>query len=179
MEVRDSQGNPAGKVRELVFDLRNNRVQYVLLHVRGRGLRKYPMHALTLPRARRYLVLDRPAAEVEQAWDNAMPLASSALIGQRFELRGRQASGVVVDVVLDAFWGQVAFAAARTERGLLLRPIQLDALHLRAGTLACSVAAGELEALPAFTLDELAANIEDRDFLQRHARLAHRLTPLR
>jgi hypothetical protein len=79
-------------------------------------------------------------------------------------------------VVLDAFWGEVAFAAARLGDETALRPLPLHALELQGRRLALSVNRQDFASLPAFTWEELQSNLRDHDFLRRTARLAHDLT---
>ena len=80
--------------------------------------------------------------------------------------------GAVAEVVLDAFWGDVAFAAVEISGAL--RPVPLDAFALRDGEPVLRVARHNLRALPGFSHAQLDAHLADRAFLQRNARLAHR-----
>ena len=176
MEVRDTLGVRAGLVRDVVLDLNNNRVHYVVVES-GTHYRRLPMHAFTLPRHAGHLILERPEARVEAARDDAMPVPASRLIGRSFSWPQGAPAGRVADVVLDAFWGEVAFAAVRLGEDPALRPVPLDAFQ--AGQpFALSIARPKLKALPGFTWEELQAGIADRAFLQRTTRHAHRLTPL-
>lgn len=178
MEVRDSLGKRIGTLRDLTFDLRNNRVHYVVLESGGKH-RKLPMHAFTLPsNGARYLVLDLPQANIETAWEVVVPMSARKLVGHSFGLPQEPHAGRVVDVALDAFWGEVAFAAVRIEGHDSLRPTPLDAFARRRSGLEIKVSRRDLAALPAFKLEELERNLLDRHFLQNTTRLAHQLTPL-
>jgi hypothetical protein len=137
------------------------------------------MHAFTLPsNGARYLVLDLPQANIETAWEEVVPMSARKLIGHSFGLPQEPHAGRVVDVALDAFWGEVAFAAVRIEGHDSLRPTPLDAFELRRSGLEIKVSRRDLAALPAFKLEELERNLLDRHFLQNTTRLAHQLTPL-
>jgi sporulation protein YlmC with PRC-barrel domain len=178
IEVRSPLGQPAGTVRDLMLDLRNNRVHYVVLE-RGNVRSKHPMHAFTLPRNDSHLVLDRPEARIATAWDNVILMPAGELIGRAFAFAQGAGDGRVADVVLDAFWGDVAFAAVRIDEvAPALRPLPLDAFETRGQALSISVRRQALASLPGFSLDELAEGLDDRDFLQRTTRGAHRLTPI-
>jgi sporulation protein YlmC with PRC-barrel domain len=176
MEVWDAHGAYSGKVHDLALDLDNNRVHFVVLENSAEH-RRLPMHAFTLPPDAGHLVLDRPQARIETVWDDVYPVPASGLIGRRFSWPQGAPAGRVADVVLDAFWGEVAFAAVRIGDDPVLRPVPLDAFHAgRPFTL--SVGRPELAALPGFTWEELRAGISDRSFLQHTTRMAHQLTPL-
>lgn len=162
-EVRTVQGTYVGAVRDLVFDLEHNRVHHVLV-----GTRSHPMHALKNEGA--HLVLDLPDEPVEQVWPNRRLLAATEIFGTRF------ASGTVIDAVLDAFWGNVAFALIGSAQAL--RPVPLDAFHEKDGRIVLRLQDAALRDIEAFSLASLDAHLQDRDFLQRTARLAHQLTPL-
>lgn len=172
--VRSSDGERLGTLRELVFDLRNNRVHHAVLDVAG-GVRHFPMHRLRLSSDREHVVLKPERATIEHGYDEVTLLPASALIGP-FASEG--GGGRLTDVVIDAFWGDAAFAAIALDGETSLRPVPLDAFLLRDGALVLATERGKVAALPGFTAAELDARILDRDFLQRNARNAHRLTPL-
>ena len=177
IEVRDALGQPAGTVRDLMFDLRNNRVHYVVLE-RGSVHSKHPMHAFTLPRNGDHLLLDRPEARIDTAWDEVILMPAAKLIGRSFEVPQGTGSGRVADVVLDAFWGEVAFAAVRLGDATSLRPLPLDAFETRGPKLSISVPKRDLASLRGFSWEELDKGLHDRSFLQRTTRHAHQLTPI-
>ena len=174
-EVRSNDGERVGTLRELVFDLRNNRVHHAVLDVAGSTMHA-PMHELRLSSERKHVVLKPERATIEPGYDEVTLLPASALIG-RFASEG--GGGRLTDVVIDAFWGDAAFAAVALDGETSLRPVPLDALVLHDGKLVLAVERGKVAALPGFTAAELEARILDRDFLHRNARNAHRLTPLR
>lgn len=163
-EVRTPEGEHVGLLRDLVFDLEHNRVHHAVV-----GERRYPMHALEA--AGDHLVLELPENPVEQRWPERRLLPAQQLFGARF------AAGQVVDAVLDAFWGNVAFALVGTAEAL--RPVPLDAFHEKDGRIILRVADAALRDIDPFSLAQLNARLQNRDFLQRTARLAHQLTPLR
>ena len=176
-EVRDPLGERVAVVRDLVLDARHGRVHRVVVET-GSARRGYPMHAFSMPSGRSYLVLDRPDAALETPGPRARLVDASSLIGHPFRVGGEARGGRVVDVVLDAFWGKVAFAAARLGNEAALRPLPLDALEPRGRRLALSVNRHDFASLPAFTWEELQSNLRDHDFLRRTARLADDLSPV-
>lgn len=165
-EVRTPQGERVGAISDLVFDLQQNRVHHALV-----GRSGYPLYMLKTPPGSDHLVLEIPDDPVEQTWDRVRLLPASRLFGARL------ASGTVVDAVLDAFWGDVAFALIGAAEAL--RPVPLDAFYQQDGQLVLRVQDAALQGIDAFSLAELNAHLQDRSFLQRTARLAHQLTPLR
>lgn len=179
-EVRSGGETHRGQVQELVFDLPANRVRYALVSMAGE-VSAYPMHALKLPYDRSAVRLESAADRVARVTDDKDLLPASELIGARFKDRQSGLAGTVVDVVLDAFWGKVAFAALALDGDSQLRPAPLDAFaRKRHGEgLALLIDGGRLEALAGFTRGQLDAGVTDPDFLQREARNAHQLTPLR
>jgi sporulation protein YlmC with PRC-barrel domain len=164
-EVRTPQGKRVGAISDLVFDLQHNRVHHALV-----GRSGYPLYMLKTPPGSDHLVLEFPENPVEQTWDHVRLLPASRLFGARL------ASGTVVDAVLDAFWGDVAFALVGAAEAL--RPVPLDAFHEKDGQLVLRVTRAALQGIDTFSLSQLNAHLRDRDFLQRTARLAHQLTPL-
>jgi sporulation protein YlmC with PRC-barrel domain len=178
IEVRDALGEAAGRVRDLMFDLRNNRVHYLVLERGGDRTVEYPMHAFTLRRNGGQLVLDRPEARIETAWDDEILMSAGKLIGRAFELPQGTGGGRVADVVLDAFWGEVAFAAVRLDDAAALRPLPLDAFETRGPKLSISVPKQDLVSLRGFSWEELDKGLQDPAFLQRTTRHAHQLTPI-
>lgn len=159
-EVRTAQDQHVGTVRDLVFDLEHNRVHHAVV-----GERSYPMHALEILADR--LVLELPGGAFEQRWPDRRLLPATQLFGARFD------SGKVLDVVLDAFWGNVAFALIGSADAL--RPVPLDAFHDKGGQLILQVDAVALQNIDPISLQELDARLRDTDFLRRTARLAHQL----
>jgi sporulation protein YlmC with PRC-barrel domain len=159
-EVRTSAGKPLGSIGDLVFDLAHNRVREA--RVAGRG---YPLYMLKRPPGSAELVLEIPVHPVEQSWENMQLVSASTLL-----------HGPVADVVIDAFWGDVLFAVMPLDGAL--RPVPLDAFGLRDGGPVLHVAREKVAALDGFTPEELDARMRDREFLERTARAAHRLTPL-
>lgn len=176
-EVRNGDGEYLGTVGELVFDLGHNRTPRVVLDLQE-GRPTYPLHALKLPRARDYVVLEAAGDRFEQDWDGARLVSAHRLIGGDFVTHGGAAAGKVIDVVLDAFWGNVAFAVVQLDGDPLLRAAPLDAFHVRQEHFFLRVGPGVLAALPGFTPEYLDAHVDDVDFLRRTARRAHQLTPL-
>ena len=131
-EVRNRGGERVGRVTDLVFDLRNNRVHRVVV-----GDARYPMHALELSREQTHLVLDDAKAPT-QTWDDARLVRASRFVG-----------GTVVDVIIDAFWGNAAFAVM--EAGGALRPVPLDGFGIEGGAPVLRIERGRIEALEGFT----------------------------
>jgi sporulation protein YlmC with PRC-barrel domain len=173
MAVRDARGDPVGVLSDLVLDLERNRVHRALVRSGARQA-QYPMHALKLRQG--HIVLEgdettRPAA--------APRLRASAVLGAPVWTQAGSRYGTLSDMVLDAFWGNVAFAVI--DSGGRLRAVPLDALRARtqAAGLELRIDEEKLAALEGFSAEELAANLANTEFLQRHARLAHRLTPRR
>jgi hypothetical protein len=150
-------------------------VHHAVLDLAG-GAVHSPMHELRLSSDRKHVVLKPERANIEPGYDEVTLLPASALI-DRFA--SQDGGGRLTDVVIDAFWGDVAFAAVAFDGEASLRPVPLDALVPHDGKVVLAVERGKVAALPGFTAAELDARILDRDFLQRHARNAHRLTPLR
>lgn len=163
-EVRSREGDYLGTVGDLVLDLEHNRVHRAIV-ARPEGHSGYPLHLLKTPPGGAHLVLEPPEDQVEQTWDDMRLVRASKLF-----------AGPVLDVVLDAFWGHVAFAVMEVEGAL--RPVPLDAFALEAGEPVLRVERRKVAALDGFTSAQLDAHLRDREFLQRKARDAHRLTPL-
>lgn len=178
-EVRNRNGEYLGTVGELVFDLPHNRTPRVVLDLQN-GRPSYPMHALKLPTARGYVVLDVADNPRDQEWDGEKLVSAHRLLGAGFETSDRGAAGTLIDVVLDAFWGNVAFAVLRLDGDRLLRAAPLDAFHAPKDEAPMVLRLGRdaLAGLPAFTREHLEAHVTDVPFLQRTARLAHQLTPV-
>lgn len=177
-EVRNPRGEYVGTVGDLVFDLQHNRTPHAILDLQH-DRAAYPMHALKLPRGSSYIVLEASGDHVAQQWDDTRLMPAHALMGRTFRLRNDAGAGTVVDVVLDAFWGNVAFAVVRLAGDAQLRPVPLDAFYAENGRLILRLEREAIEALPGFTPQHLDAHVADVEFLQRTARLAHGLTPIR
>lgn len=176
-EVRNPKGEYLGTLGDLVFDLKHNRTPHAILDLQD-DRAAYPMHALKLRRGSGHVVLEASGDQVAQQWEDTRLIPAHALIGQEFMTRNRSGTGTVIDVVLDAFWGNVAFAVVRLEGKPPLRPVPLDAFHVVNGALMLRLERKALEALPGFTPQHLDANVTNVDFLRRTARLAHQLTPI-
>lgn len=175
--VQSAQGEHRGTVMELQFDLAHNRIRRVVINRQDRRI-AVPVHALDIRRNRRHVVLDIPGEPVVQSWDRTRLVSSGELLGARVAAGAGAVRGQVLDVVIDAFWGDASFAVVDTGEGL--RPVPLDAFFRRADGFELAVPASKLQEIPPFTHAELQARLArlDTQFLQRNARLAHRLTPL-
>jgi sporulation protein YlmC with PRC-barrel domain len=185
-EVRNLAGRRLGTVKDFVIDLANGRVRYAILDTRYKTV-PLPFHALELSLEDEHLLLDASPQRLAQAperangadayWDGAaLPrlARASELIGRRFRSAEGELAGKLVDIVIDAHEGNVAFAVISLA-GNTLHPVPLSAFA--AGEeLFFTLRATELDAARHLSLAELNAGLERDEFLRESAAYADRLS---
>ena len=185
-EVGNFAGRRLGTVKDLVVDLANGRVRYAILDTRSKTV-PVPFHALELSLEDEHLLLDASPQRLAKApartdgvdayWDGpALPrlARASELIGRAFQDSEGKRAGKLVDVVIDAHEGNVAFAVISLAHNTL-HPVPLNAFA--AGEeLRFTLRTTALNAARHLSPAELNAGLERDEFLRENAAYADRLS---
>jgi len=184
--LQDFAGQPRATITDLELDLANGGLRYAILDVQGRRI-AYPFERLEVSIDGRRLITHDSAERLARApaiddcagsprwaayWaGSATPrlAAASKLIGQPF--RAPDGAGRLVDIVIDAADGRVAFAVVRLP-GKRLHAVPLYAFVLQGGELAFALPITRLDPrrdIPAAALADLRDRPELARWLARYA----------
>lgn len=120
-QVSDPRGEPLGRIRDLVFDSRSRKVEYVVLGGDGGELSIHPVSALSAGDSTS-VVLDAPPVQssggASVATLSAAPARrlarASEWVGHRAKDRTGKDLGRVEDLVVSVLDGEIGFAILRT-----------------------------------------------------------------
>lgn len=128
MAVENRDTGDTGRIGDLVVDVANSRVHFVMLDMPG-PLTIQPLPALELSR-------EGAAVKAASDWRFAAPegialMRASSLVGSGFENESGARVGTITDLVLDPATGAIAFATVRLDAdGERLREVPLDAFRI-------------------------------------------------
>ena len=177
MEITNRSTGASGRIDDLVVDIANGRVHFVMLDMEG-PLVTQPMGALRFEDGRASTGAARDWRFGAQ--EGIALVRASHLIGLGFESERGERLGTIAELVVQPASGEVPFAAVRLrEDPQRLRAVPLDAFRLSASrrNLLFVLQDSALLATLPFTAAQLAAGLDDPRFVQHQAGLAEQLTP--
>lgn len=128
MEITDRASGASGRIDDLVVDIANARVHFVMLDMAG-PLATQPMAALRFENG-------RATTEAADDWrfatrEGIALMRASRLIGAGVESEGGQRLGTIAELIVEPASGDVPFALVRVEEDAQkLRPVPLGAFHV-------------------------------------------------
>lgn len=139
MEITDRASGASGRIDDLVVDIANARVHFVMLDMAG-PLATQPMTTLRFENG-------RATTEAADDWrfatrEGIALMRASRLIGSAFESEDGRRIGTIAELIVEPASGDIPFALVRLEEDAQkLRPVPLGALRMSE--------AGKLTAAPA------------------------------
>ncbi|HEX6318099.1 MAG TPA: PRC-barrel domain-containing protein [Burkholderiales bacterium] len=112
MEVRNRDAGTKGRIDELVVDLHNSRVHYVVLDMEHRLITE-PLERLSFTPGRQYAVLPNATRGIAEPRAGMTLARASELIGWEFENEPGVDLGVISDLSIDPQTGRVSHALVR------------------------------------------------------------------